>query len=107
MQYYVVKLRSRQPIAGKEGSKKESSKIVTEDYLIQALSVTEAEAKILNWCPSTTRDPEVKGVNMSTVTDIFKNGAAEDWFLARIADPIEDKEGKVKMTFFYVMVNGE
>lgn len=106
MQYYTVKLKSRQPIPGKEGSSEEGSKSVTEDYLVQALSVTEAEAKVLNWCPSTIREPEVKSVGTSNVVEIKKHGDAEDWFLTRIADPIEDKSGKVKLTFFFVMING-
>lgn len=101
-QYFTTKVSYK-----KDDEKTGKIKKVTESFLVNSLSVTEAENRILNWLPSNYKEQDVVGANKSTVIDIFKHGDSEKWFLARIADPIEDDKGNIKKTYFYVLVNGD
>ncbi len=62
MSYYTAKVQLTQLIDTSKGTKEKSA---TEIYLVEALSVTEAEAKVINDFKGETMDFEVKAVNSS------------------------------------------
>jgi hypothetical protein len=68
MAYYVAKVQLIDEIDTPKGVKQ---KKVTESYLIEALSVTEAEAKVVKDFAGYSFDFEVKGVTQSKIIKII------------------------------------
>jgi|TARA_Y100000592_G_C5373338_1_gene269686 hypothetical protein len=69
MSYYTAKVQLTQLIDTSKGTKEKSA---TEIYLVEALSVTEAEAKVINDFKGETMDFEVKAVNSSKIIKIIE-----------------------------------
>ena len=95
--YYNVKLSWKEPIEGKEGLKKK-----TKRFLVNALSITEAELKVINWCPSNYQDPEVKGVDESKIVSLHKQNDSETWWNFIMSD----ENDKGKFVPFEIIING-
>ena len=68
MGYYTAKVQLVETIDTPKGTKE---KRVTETYLVEALSVTEAEAKVVADFKGCTFDFEVKSVNASKIVKIL------------------------------------
>lgn len=68
MAYYVAKVQLIDEIDTPKGVKQ---KKVTESYLVEALSVTEAEAKVVKDFAGYTFNFEVKGVTQSKIIKII------------------------------------
>jgi hypothetical protein len=68
MGYYVAKLQLIDTIDTPKGTKE---KRVTETYLVEALSVTEAEAKVVQDFKGVMFDFEVKSVTSSKIIKII------------------------------------
>ena len=69
MSYYIAKVQLVDTVDTPKGSKE---KKVTETYLVEALSVTEAEAKVVNDFQGYTMDFEVKSVSSSKIIKIIE-----------------------------------
>jgi hypothetical protein len=69
MSYYQAKVRLMTEIETPKGSKE---KAVTETYLVEAMSVTEAEAKVVKDFQGTNLDFEVKAVTESKIIKIIE-----------------------------------
>ena len=69
MAYYVAKVQLIDEIDTPKGVKQ---KKVTESYLVEALSVTEAEAKVVKDFAGYTYEFEVKGVTQSKIIKIIE-----------------------------------
>ena len=69
MSYYTAKVQLVETIDTPKGVKE---KRVTETYLVEALSVTEAEAKVIEDFKGVTFDFEVKSVNASKIVKILE-----------------------------------
>ena len=67
MSYYIAKVQLVDTVDTPKGSKE---KKVTETYLVEALSVTEAEAKVVKDFQGYTLDFEVKSVSASKIIKI-------------------------------------
>ena len=65
MGYYTAKVQLLDDSTGKQ-------KRVTEMYLVEAMSVTEAEAKVVKDFGSTTLEYEVKAVSSSKIIKIIE-----------------------------------
>jgi hypothetical protein len=68
MSYYTAKVQLVESIDTPKGTKE---KRVTETYLVEALSVTEAEAKVIEDFKGYTLDFEVKSVSSSKIIKII------------------------------------
>ena len=68
MAYYVAKVQLIDEIDTPKGVKQKKE---TESYLVEALSVTEAEAKVVKDFAGYTFDFEVKGVTQSKIIKII------------------------------------
>jgi len=69
MSYYIAKVQMVDAIDTQKGVKE---KKVTETYLVEALSVTEAEAKVVEDFKGYTMDFEVKSVSASKIIKIIE-----------------------------------
>lgn len=69
MSYYMAKVQLVDAIDTPKGVKE---KKVTETYLVEALSVTEAEAKVIEDFKGYTMDFEVKSVSASKIIKIIE-----------------------------------
>ncbi len=68
MSYYVAKVQLTDEVDTPKGLK---IKKITETYLVEALSVTEAEAKVIKDFAGYTFDFEVKSVTASKIIKIL------------------------------------
>lgn len=69
MSYYVAKVQLTIEVDTPKGTKQKKT---TETYLVEALSVTEAEAKVIKDFQGYTFDFEVKSVNASKIIKILE-----------------------------------
>jgi len=68
MSYYVAKVQLTDEVDTPKGTK---MKKTSESYLVEALSVTEAEAKVIKDFEGFTFDYEVKSVTASKIVKIL------------------------------------
>lgn len=69
MSYYTAKVQLTTLVDTPKGTKEKKA---TEMYLVEALSVTEAEAKVVKDFGNTSLDFEVKAVNNSKIIKIIE-----------------------------------
>lgn len=96
--FFTVKLKWSEP---KEGS--DQMKKVSKRFLVRADSVTEGEARVMQWCPGNYQDPEVKGVDEAKLVALHKHGDDETWWNFVMSD--ENEKGK--FVPFEVIINGK
>lgn len=105
--YIVVEAKFIKPYEDEDGETK--TKRVTEKYIIDAMTVTEAEAKFKGYAPNNWQELEVKGAIMMDLDDIIKKYPEDDenveWFLVRVKFPEQGKK-TIKWKSFQVMVDG-
>lgn len=84
------------------------NKKITEPYLVDALSFTEAEARIIEeMTPYISGEFAVKGVKLAGYSELLpsEEEAADRWFKCRLAfTTLDEKSGAEKMTFSNVLV---
>jgi|19_taG_2_1085344.scaffolds.fasta_scaffold17569_3 hypothetical protein len=68
--YYVSKVKYTENIPTKGGGTKEKN--FNREYLVEALSCTEAEAKTVKGLEGTILDYEVKEVKQSRIEEVFE-----------------------------------
>ena len=86
------------------------NKKVTEPYLVDALSFTEAEARIIEeMTPFISGEFTVSDSSRANVSELFpsEEEAADRWFKCKlIFITLDDKSGAEKKTSTYVLVQG-
>ncbi len=83
-------------------------KKVTEPYLVDALSFTEAEARIIKeQTPFISGDFSVTAVKRTKISEIFRDDRADKWYLVKVAFiTIDEKSGAEKRSISQVLVAG-
>lgn len=83
-------------------------KKVTEPYLVDALSFTEAEARIIEeQTPFISGDFSVSAVKRTKISEIFRDDTADKWYLAKVAFiTIDEKTAAEKRTISQILVAG-
>ena len=83
-----------------------SIKKVTEPYLVDALTFTEAEARIIEEItPFISGDYTISAIKKTKVAEIFRNDSADKWWLVKYnIITLDEKSGKKKKTPVLVMV---
>ena len=104
MTYYNVKTKHS---LAKEGGETGDIIRVVRTYLVASDSVTGAEAKILEWMPDNYKEAVVESATKSNIVEVFKHGESDNYFMAKVGDQTEDDKGKVKVNYFFILVNGE
>lgn len=84
------------------------NKKVTESYLIDALSFTEAEARITNEMKAfISGDFSVTALKLENIQEIFCSAAEKDekWYKVKIAFvSLDEKSGKDRKSYSYMLV---
>ena len=83
-----------------------SVKKVNEPYLVDALSFTEAEARIIEeQTPFISGDFSVSAVKRTKISEIFYDEGGDRWYLAKVAFiTIDEKSGVEKKTNTFILV---
>lgn len=103
MTYFLVNVRYEK--LAENGKVKK----VTEPYLVDALSFTEAESRITEEvAPYISGDFSVSAVMKSNISEVFRNGSGDWWYKVVIAFiTIDEKSGCEKRTNSYIMVQAQ
>lgn len=81
------------------------SKKVTEPYLIDALSFTEAEARIIEHVtPYISGEFSVRTIKPANICELFRNNQGERFYKCRVNFITLNKKGKEKRTASYMLV---
>ena len=85
-----------------------SIKKVTEPYLVDALSFTEAEARIIEeMTPFISGEVEVNAVKRTKISEIFWDDSADKWYLVKVAFiTIDEKTAQEKKSTSLILVAG-
>lgn len=83
-------------------------KKVNEPYLVDALSFTEAESRIIEeQTPYISGDFSVSAVKRTKISEIFRDDTADRWYLAKVAFiTIDEKTAAEKRTVSQILVAG-
>lgn len=81
-------------------------KKVTEPYLVDALSFTEAEARIIEEVtPFISGDFDVNAVKKSNIAEIFRDDSGDKWYKVKVAFiTIDKKTAAEKRKASYILV---
>ncbi len=86
-----------------------SVKRVTEPYLVDALSFTEAEARIIEEIrPFMSGDFSIPAIKKTNIAEIFPDETADKWWLVKYnIVTIDEKSAVERRTAVYVMVQAD
>lgn len=86
-----------------------SVKRVTEAYLVDALSFTEAEARIIQeQTPFISGDFSIPAIKKTNIAEIFPDDTADKWWLVKFNTiTIDEKTAKERRSPVYVMVQAD
>lgn len=81
-------------------------KKVTEPYLVDALSFTEAEARIIEEVtPFISSDFKVSAVKKTNIAEIFRDDSGDKWYKVKVAFiTIDEKSAVEKRKASYILV---
>ena len=84
-------------------------KKVNEPYLIDALSFTEAEARIIKeQTPFISGDFSVSAVKRTKISEIFRDDRADKWYLVKVAFiTIDERSGVEKRSTSQILVQAK
>lgn len=97
MKYFVAKVKYTEPVPDSDKFKKKSAQV-----LVDAVTVMEAETKVLKWIPANWKDAFVDGVVPAPVHEIMRDGPSETWYAITVK--FESDNGK--MQAHTIAVNG-
>lgn len=85
-----------------------SVKKVTEPYLINAMSYTEAEARTAEHFENDTPDFQITNISKANYSDIIPAEEGEVWFKAKVSFmSIDENAGKEKKINQYMLIRAE
>ncbi|WP_394369971.1 DUF4494 domain-containing protein [Spirosoma endbachense] len=111
--WFLGKIRYQQPIDDSNvGSRKDEfikQKTITEAYLVDAVSYTDAEARLYQEIAANTPDFEITNITRMKLADVFyHDDGGETWFKVKAVFITDDeKTGKQKKTPSVMLVNAE
>lgn len=83
-------------------------KTINEAYLVDALSYTEAEARLYKQILTEAQDFMVNSIARMRLADLFAYEQGEKWFKAKVIYfSVDDKSGKEKKVVNYMLVNAD
>lgn len=110
--WFIGKIRFQQPIddsyVGTRNEEFIKQKTVTEAYLIDAVSYTDAEARLYQKIAAHTPDFEVVNILPYKLADVFSFESGETWYRVKAMFITDDeKTGKMKKTPSLMLVNAD
>lgn len=108
--WYLGKIRYQQPIdemaIGTRNEELTKHKTVNESYLIDAVSYTDAEARLYKVVADNTPDFQITGLRPMRLSDVFQLEGGEKWFKCKVIYITEDeRSGKEKKVVNTMLVN--
>jgi hypothetical protein len=83
-------------------------KIVSEEYLIDAVSFTDAEARIYKCMSDSIKDFNIVSVRKTNIKDVFNYEDCEIWYRCKMSYlSIDDSNGKEKRVNSYMLLAAE
>ena len=84
-------------------------KKVAEPYLVDAMTFTEAEARIIEELrPFISGDFNIAAVKRTRISEIFRDDTGDKWYLSKLAfTDIDPKSGKEKKTNSFILVQAK
>ena len=80
-------------------------KRVNEPYLVDALSFTEAEARIIEeLTPFISGEFSVSAVKRTKITEIFWDETGDRWYMVKVAYLVIDEKGNEKKSSTFILV---
>lgn len=102
--YFIATVKYAKPLEGGESGQ---MKVFNEKYLVDAVTVTDAEMKINKWFPSNYKDLSVGSVVFFDLDSVITTELKDDtYYLARVAY-IDNSSKKPKTKTFQVLVCGD
>lgn len=81
-------------------------KTITEAYLVDAVSYTDAEARLYNEIPANTPDFQVARIAKMKLADVFQiEEGGETWYKAKVIFSTEDDKGREKKIVNMMLIN--
>lgn len=81
-------------------------KTITEAYLVDAVSYTDAEARLYQEVPANTPDFQVARISKMKLADVFQIDApGETWYKAKVIFSTEDDKGREKKIVNMMLIN--
>lgn len=78
---------------------------VTDPYLVDALSCTEAEARVVDEVSKSTSDFNVLAVNKTKISEIFRDDSGDKWYKVKVNFiSLDEKNAAEKKTASYILV---
>lgn len=110
--WYLGKIRYQQPIDEMAiGTRNESlikQKTVSESYLIDAVSYTDAEARLYRVVADNTPDFQITGLRPMQLSDVFHIETGDKWYKCKVVYNTEDERtGKEKKVVNVMLINAE
>lgn len=82
-------------------------KTIKETYLYDAVSYTDAEARIYKCVPDNTPDFQVDSISKQPISDIFSHDLGGIWFKCKVVFLTEDDKGREKKIKNTMLVNAD
>lgn len=84
-------------------------KKVTDTFMVDALSFTEAEARVIEEVtPYVSGEMEVASVKKTKISEIFRDDSADKWYLVKVAFiTIDEKSAVEKRAISLILTAGE
>lgn len=89
-----------------ETSKKTKRKKVIEDYLVEAMTYTEAEANLTSLVKDLHNEWTIKSMNPKPIIEIFHNSNGDKWYMVKVVNEYEDDKGRKKKQTYLHLVQG-
>lgn len=111
--WFLGKIRYQQPVddatVGTRNEEFIKQKVVTEAYLVDAVSYSDAEARLYQEIAANTPDFEITDISRMKLADVFFSEEGGDvWFKVKAMFITDDeKTGKQKKTPSLMLVNAE
>jgi hypothetical protein len=111
--WFLGKIRYQQPVddtnVGTRNEEFIKQKTVTEAYLVDAVSYTDAEARLYQEIAANTPEFEITDISRMKLADVLHNEeGGETWYKVKAMFILEDeKTGKQKKTPSLMLVNAE
>jgi len=86
-------------------------KTITEAYLVDAVSYTDAEARLYQEVPANSPDFQVARISKMKLADVFQiengrdDGPGDNWYKAKVIFSTEDDKGREKKIVNQMLIN--
>lgn len=89
MNYYEITTTYKEPVEATD-----EMKSVKKNFLVKAVSVTDAEATIIDWAPGNYSEFNVESVKLVKINQVNHDGSSERYFITKVLDDLDGRAAK-------------